>query len=270
MSERVGGILTTEVIHLHKYSLFSPGLYYRVRLRNINDFVQFYTNFVSHFRLSWMSYTSNAHCFLSMEYCCVRAAHWRPSVLSDSPNSSCFKHAWTSYTFNKLQSARHNPQNQNEPLAVLEMVQGGCVSPLCHFKRTVPELLWQPALSPTPSQGPANNPSSQRTPPSPPGLTYTLFRKETSRAATSSVCANIQRNRDLVSASFIITGASEFKWDSPPAWQAGTFPDSSLEEKCNSPAIYFDYLSICGLTYLWWGLHGENTSQITGIIQISP
>lgn len=173
-----------------------------------------------------------------------------------------------SYTFNKLQSAHHKPQNQNGPLAVLEMVQGGCVSPLCHFKRTVPKLLWQPALSSTPSQAPANNPSSQRTPPSPPSLRYTLFRKETSRAAMSSVWADIQRNRDLVSASFIINGASEFKWDGPPAWQAGKFSDSSLEEKCNSPAISFDYLSICGLTCLWWGLHRENTSRITGIMNI--
>lgn len=179
-----------------------------------------------------------------MEYCCIRAPRWRPSILSDSPNGSHFKQAWTPYTFNKLQSAHHKPQNQNEPLAVLEMVQGGCASPLCHFKRTVPKLLWQPALSSTPSQGPANNPSSQRTPPSPPGLRCTLFRKETSRAAMSSVCADIQRNRDLVSASFIITGASEFKWDSPPAWQAGTFPDSSLEEKRTSHILWL-------LVHLW-------------------
>lgn len=68
-----------------------------------------------------------------------------------------------------------------------ETAQGGCISPLCHFKGTLRKLLWQPALSSTPSQAPANNPSYQHTPPPPPSLRYTLLRQETSSAVKCSV-----------------------------------------------------------------------------------
>lgn len=201
-----------------------------------------------------------------MEYCCIRAPRWRPSILSDSPNGSHFKQAWTSYTFNKLQSAHHKPQNQNEPLAVLEMVQGGCASPLCHFKRTVPKLLWQPALSSTPSQGPANNPSSQRTPPSRPASDTRCLERRLQelqcprfvRIFKGIVISSLHLSSSLVPLNLNETARLPGR--------LGRFLTQAWKK--SAPAIYFDYLSICGLTYLWWGLHRENTSQITGIMNI--